>query len=247
MTGKTTEAPADGPFRQVSRETVSDAIVQQIVSLISTNALKPGDRLPPERSLCKTLGVGRTSLREALKPLMAMGVLEGRGSAGTFVAEDGAFLRKSLEWGLKFDPKTIDDLIETRMMLETHTAYWAASRATAENLASLEALQMSMQAAAGDPNTFRDLDMQFHLQIAAATHNSVVITLVTMLRRYFLAWMRERLTAGAIDPSGLIEVSLAQHQTIVDRLQARDSDGARSAMAAHIETASADLRAFAGQ
>jgi GntR family transcriptional repressor for pyruvate dehydrogenase complex len=236
--------PQGGKFSRVSSETLSDAIVQQIVHLISTDALKAGDRLPPERSLCKTLGVGRTSVREALKPLLAMGILERRGNSGTFVAEGGLFLKKTLEWGLKFDPKQVEDLIETRVMLETNTAYWAASRATAENLAELERHQAGMRASIDDPDAFRDFDIKFHLEIAQATQNSVLISLVNMMRQYFLAWIQERLSAGPIDTADLAWVSLFQHQAILDQLQAGDSAGARDAMAVHIDTASADLRTY---
>ncbi|MDA0239708.1 MAG: FadR/GntR family transcriptional regulator [Proteobacteria bacterium] len=222
---------------------MSDAIVQQIVDLISTNALKPGDRLPPERTLCKTLGVGRTSLREALKPLLTMGILEGRGSAGTFVAEGGQFLEKTLEWGLKFDPKQVEDIIETRMMLETHAAYWAAIRATPEDLSDMDQSLAVMRNSLNDVAVFRDADVKFHVQIAQATQNSILISLVNMMRQYFVSWIQERLSANPIGPTELAEISLIEHQAILDKIIERDGDGARNAMAAHIGTASTDLRA----
>ena len=239
--------PVDGfdseQFSQVSRETLSDAIVQQIVHLISTNALRPGDRLPPERTLCKTLGVGRTSVREALKPLLTMGILEGRGSAGTFVAQDGQFLEKTLEWGLKFNPKQVEDIIETRMMLETHSAYWAAIRATPGDLSDMKQSLAEMRASINDVEAFRDADVKFHVQIAQATQNSMLISLVNMMRQYFVSWIQERLSANPISATELAEISLTEHQAILDKFIERDGNGARDAMAAHIGTASTDLRA----
>jgi GntR family transcriptional repressor for pyruvate dehydrogenase complex len=228
---------------QVSRENLSDAIVQQIVHLISTNALKPGDRLPPERILCKTLGVGRTSVREALKPLLTMGILEGRGSAGTFVAQDGQFLEKTLEWGLKFNPKQVEDIIETRMMLETHSAYWAANRASPGDLSDMKQSMDDMRSSINDVEAFRDADVKFHVQIAQATQNSMLIGLVNMMRQFFLTWIQERLSASPINDTELAEISLSEHQAILDKILERDGDGARDAMAAHIGTASTDLRA----
>ncbi len=238
---KATPPETPAAFRQVSRETLSDVIVEQIVEMISSSALKPGDRLPPERELCKTLGVGRTSVREALKPLMAIGVLDRRGSAGTFVAKDGQFLEKALEWGLRVHPRRVDEIVETRMMLETHTAYWAASRATTENLTTLSDLQRQMYEAIDDRAAFRELDVRFHLEIAQATQNSIMITLVNMMRRYFLALMQERLSAGQTQTETLTRVSADQHQAILECLLARDANGAHDAMAVHIETASRDL------
>jgi GntR family transcriptional repressor for pyruvate dehydrogenase complex len=230
-------------FFQVSQGLLSDAIVQQIVDLISTNALKPGDRLPPERTLCKTLGVGRTSVREALKPLMTMGILERRGSAGTFVGQDGKFLEKTLEWGLKFNLKQVEEIIETRMMLETNTAYWAAIRATPENILNMKQSIIGMEGSINDANTFRDYDIKFHIQIAQATQNSMLISLVNMMRQYFVTWIEERLSANPIDARELAKISLSQHQKILDKIIKHDSNGARDAMAAHVEVAGIDLRA----
>ena len=230
-------------FSQVSRPLLSDAIVQQIVDLISTNALKPGDRIPPERVLCKTLGVGRTSVREALKPLLTMGILEGRGSAGTFVAQNGRFLEKTLEWGLKFNPKQVEDIIETRMMLETNAAHWAAIRATPENLSDMRQSVANMQASIDNPEAFRDYDIKFHMQIAEATQNSMLNSLVSMMRQYFRTWIQERLSANPINASELTQISLSQHEAILNKIIKRDSNGARDAMAIHIDTAGTDLRA----
>src|SRR5262245_7396404 len=96
----------------VTRTSLSDEIVQQIVDLISQKVLKPGERLPSERDLCKQFGVGRTSLREALRSLTVMGILDVRLGEGTFVSEGTAkYLEKTLQWGLLLDPKVIEDLI----------------------------------------------------------------------------------------------------------------------------------------
>jgi GntR family transcriptional repressor for pyruvate dehydrogenase complex len=80
------EILAVGEMRPVTRTSLSDEIVAQITELISREVLKPGDRLPSERELCKKFGVGRTSLREALRSLAVMGILDGRVGEGTFVS-----------------------------------------------------------------------------------------------------------------------------------------------------------------
>src|SRR5262245_59456553 len=117
-------------MKPVTRTSLSDEIVQQIIDLISREVLKPGDRLPSERELCKKFGVGRTSLREALRSLAVMGILDGRVGDGTFVSDSNSkYLAKSLQWGLLLDRKKVQDLIETRLMLESQTAFLAAQRA----------------------------------------------------------------------------------------------------------------------
>ena len=124
-------------MRPVQRTSVSDEIIAQIMDLIERNVLKPGDRLPPERELCKRFQVGRSSLREALRSLSMMGLLDGRVGEGTFVCDKGQYVERALQWGFLLDGKKLQDLSETRMMLESQNAYLAAERATAEDLAAI--------------------------------------------------------------------------------------------------------------
>ena len=238
-------ATAD-PFRHVVRETVSDAIVDQLVRLIADGTLKPGDRLPSERDLCKRFGVGRTSVREALKPLIAMGMLEGRVGSGTFVASDQQYLQRALEWGLLLDPEGKEDLVETRHMLETNAAHWAARRAGADNLAAIAATVEGMRATLDDRERFQTYDADFHFEIARATQNQILYRLVNLIRRQVQAWIGGRLTLSPDRAGELARISLAQHEEILAALRARDADGARAAMDRHIRTASADLRALMG-
>ena len=125
------EKHADSPMdemRPVTRTSLSDEIVEQIIDLISRDVLKPGERLPPERELCKRFGVGRSSLREALRSLAVMGILDGRVGDGTFVANNNKkYLEKILQWGLLLDRKTVEDLIDTRLMLESQTAFFGCA------------------------------------------------------------------------------------------------------------------------
>ena len=101
--------------------------------------LKPGDRIPSEKQLCQRFGVGRTSVREALRSLAVMGVLESHMGDGTFVTEDGSrFMERSFQWGLLLNPKIVENLVETRLMLESHTAYLAATRSTVEDLEQVQ-------------------------------------------------------------------------------------------------------------
>ncbi|MBT7550029.1 MAG: FadR family transcriptional regulator, partial [Gemmatimonadetes bacterium] len=121
-------------MRPVHRTSVSDDIVAQLTDLIARNVLKPGDRLPPERELCKQFGVGRSSLREALRSLSVMGILDGRIGEGTFVCDNSQYLERALQWGFRLDGKKLQDLSETRLMLESQNVFLAAERATETDL-----------------------------------------------------------------------------------------------------------------
>ena len=121
------KALAVDAMRRVHRNSLSDEIVEQIIDLISRGVLKPGERLPSEKELCLRFGVGRTTIREALRSMAVMGLLDGRVGEGTFVSGDSRkYLEKALQRGLLIDRKSVNDLVETRLMLESQTAYGAA-------------------------------------------------------------------------------------------------------------------------
>src|SRR5215467_9607799 len=134
-------------FTRVPRLSLSDHIVEQIADLIARGALKPGDRIPSEKQLCEKFGVGRTSVREALRSLAVMGVLQSHMGDGTFVATDASrFLERSFHWGLLLNSKVVEDLIETRLMLESHNAQVAAAKAREEDLVRMEESVSLMEA-----------------------------------------------------------------------------------------------------
>jgi len=231
-------------FTRIPRASLSDRIVEQMSGLISRGGLKAGERIPSEKQLGQRFGVGRTSVREALRSLAAMGVLETRMGEGTFVAGDaGPALERGFQWGILMNPKTVEDLVETRLMLESHTAYLAAGKATAQDMDMAEESIRRMQASLGDPQQYLEHDLQFHLTIARATQNSILQSLLSTTRGYLQAWIRETLSTASGDVSARrARLSIAEHKRIVRALRNRDSDGARQAMAAHILSSSADLK-----
>lgn len=242
MMQRQTEPPPE--FTRVPRASLSDHIVGQIADIISRGALKAGERIPSEKQLCLQFGVGRTSVREALRSLSAMGVLETRMGEGTFVAEDASrTMERSFQWGLLMNPKTVEDLVETRLMLESHTAYLAASKATAEDLEQVQDAIRRMQASLAKPEQYLEYDLQFHLTIARATQNSILQSLLSTTRGYLQAWIRETLSAASGEASAKrARLSIAEHKRILRALKSRDAGGARQAMAAHILSSSADLK-----
>lgn len=236
-------------MQPIVRVSLSDKIIEQIVDLIARNVLKPGERLPSERELCKRFGVGRSSLREALRSLAVMGILEGKVGEGTYVsANNNKYLEKAWQWGLLLDPQKVQDLLETRLMLEAQTAFWAAQRVSAEELEQIEMTLAGMAAAIDRPETYLENDVNFHLLIAQATHNSMLNSLLTMTRGYLQEWIKRSLIEpeeGANQKRA--ESSLAEHKRIVGALHQGNADQAREAMEAHILSSSLDLQAHITQ
>src|SRR5258708_32665252 len=171
---KKAQMPREKPFRAkirpIKKTSISDDIVDQIMSLIASGDLKPGQRLPSERELCKNFGAGRSSLREALRCLCIVGVLNARVGEGTSVAPDGGkFLGKIIEWRVVTEQHDIEDLMEARIALEGVTAANAASRGSEKDLLKLQDLLTKMDAALKDDKRFAALDLEFHVTLAEAS------------------------------------------------------------------------------
>lgn len=228
--------------RPIARTSLSEEIIAQIVDLIKRDVLRPGDRLPPERELCKRFGVGRSSLREALRSLSAMGVIDGRVGEGTFVSDNQQFVQKALQWGMLLNRKMVGDLIETRLMLESETAFWAAQRATEEDLRRIEHALSEMASALDDGALFLAADVRFHLAVAGATQNALLASLLEATRGYLQEWIERSLAEEGRAPDRA-RLSLAQHQRIAHALRLGDAQAARRAMVEHVLSSSEDLRA----
>lgn len=231
-------------FKPVPRTSLSDAIVEQLTGLIAREVLKPGDRIPSEKSLCQQFGVGRTSVREALRSLSVMGILESHAGEGTFVsANRDRYLERAFQWGLLLDRKAVEELVETRLLLESHTAYLAARHATREDLEALARAVEGMEISIADYKRFLDHDLRFHLQIAKATKNRILGNLLSTIRGYLQNWVEGLLSGDrAKNPAARAKLSITQHKAILRALKKRRPDEARRAMRAHILSSSKDLR-----
>lgn len=233
------EIPALQPVR---RRSLSDDIIDQLVDLIARDELTPGQRLPSERDLSQQLGVGRASLREALRSLAVMGIVEGRVGEGTFISKDSArYLEKSLRWGLLLDPKEINDLIETRTLLETQTASFAADRATPDDLERIAATLPALEHALGDADRFLEMDLAFHLAIASASQNQMLHHLLQLTRQHLQAWIIRSLENPSTSSDERARLSFQQHQEIHASIAAKDPEGSASAMRRHLLSSSQGL------
>ena len=221
-------------LRPVSRFTLSEQVATQIVSAISTGRWKPGDRLPSESELCLALHIGRLTLREALKSLAFVGVVHMRAGDGTYVADGPSkFLDRVFTHGLLNTEKDVDDLWETRMVLETELAALCAERATDSDRADLHRLigQMKEVTGPGREEQFLALDLQFHLSIAAYSKNQVLAQLLRTIREL----LRE-LIMKSLQVPGNLELAYAEHLAILEALEQRNPSNARKAMRHHLRT-----------
>ena len=226
----------------IARPTVTDQIVERITQFILDTGLRPGDKLPSERDLVARLGVGRSSLREAIKTLSAIGIVSVQIGDGMYVSGgQTAVLTRPLSWGLLLGDHSTREVIEARRIVEVELIGLAALRTTEDDLATIAARWEAMRAGFDDAATFTEADQNFHLAIAAAARNSVLYHVLDTLRHIIRIWIFKTFSEYPDRQPGFDE-----HAAIFAALQARDPDAARRAMADHLDAAGARLLLLLG-
>lgn len=209
---------------------LTDAALTKIKDLIASGELSPGQRLPPENELSAMLGLSRNSLREAVKALELINVLEVKRGNGTFVAElTGDQLREAIGFVLEIHASnSIEEILTVRRILEAQTAYLAASRITDDQLATL---RRTIEETDEDSiDSLVENDIEFHRTIAVAAGNSY---LAGILDAVSVNTRRARTWRG-LTQTGAIAKTMEEHRTILRALESRDSDTARAAMTVHL-------------
>lgn len=227
-------------IRPISKLSISDEIVDQIITLIADGDLMPGQRLPSERELCVRFGAGRSSLREALRCLSIVGVLNARVGKGTSVAANGdKFLSKIFEWRVISERHDIENLMEVRIGLESMAAARAARCRTAEDMQAIDALLLKMNAASDENKRFAALDVEFHLAIARASGNPLLLDMISTIRGQLVRGLSLVLSTPNAMP-----LSLKEHLRIVEAIRASDADTASDKMSTHLKSGLARYRSF---
>jgi GntR family transcriptional repressor for pyruvate dehydrogenase complex len=225
-----------GPIQSFSRTRLSDVVAEQIKSLISSGALRPGDRLPAERDLAMQLGVSRPSLREALIRLEADGYIATTGRGGFVVIELTApIISKPLAELLLQNPRASADILELRHGLESISTVYAAERATSSDWTRISKAFDELKACSlsDDRTHLAELDAAFHLAIADATHNIALVHVMHGIHTLIRESMRH--SHRLIDYDDAMERQLLnQHQAIHDAVVAGDAQKARRAAERHL-------------
>lgn len=217
-------------FEPVRKSAIAEEISARLLSLIQEKQLKPGDKLPPERELAATMQVSRPSLREALRALSMMNVLEIRQGDGAYVTSlEPALLVEHLDFVISLDDSTIHHLFEVRRILEAGIAGLAAQRATEQQLADLDALFHQSLDCRDDAVAFLQVDLAMHELMAEATGNPLLRRVMASMSRLGLA-SRSRTGAN----KSVRDRTVIDHRAIVAAIQARDPDAAVQAMLDHL-------------
>ena len=225
------------PFRPVTPEKLSSAVVRQVELLILRGILRPGERLPPERELAERLGVSRPSLREAIAELQESGLLSTRRGAGVYVADvlGSAFAPALVDLFGRHD-QAVFDYLSFRRDMEALAAERAARNASDTDLKVIQAIFDKMERAETKrrPEEEAQIDAQFHLAIIEASHNVVMLHMMRSmydLLRGGVFYNRQIMFRNPSSRATLLD----QHRAINAALQARDPGGARAAIETHLD------------
>lgn len=229
-------APQRNLFQPVRRSRVYEDIVRQIQDLIADRHLHPGDRLSGERELADALSASRQSVREALRVLDYIGVVEVRPGEGTFVATTPPTPLDPSLYSLFSERKFLLDLIEARRILEEGIVHLAARRATRDDLDAIEEFLKTREAELADGKHDVESDLAFHAMLAEATGNPVMLSAMRHLNEM---WLQTREKTGRKDTSP--HKALAYHRQILTAVRRRQPAAAWRLLRRHLEDVRAEI------
>jgi len=225
-------------------------VIDSIKGMIARGELKCGEKIPSERELAERFHVSRVPIREALKILEYMGILDSSRGDGTYVrnitVED---LIGKMDFALTATADTLIDLVEMRINLESFAAYRAATFRTAEDIEAIRSTILEMREAKKvlteneeNVDKLRRLSQQFHFELVKAAHNSVLISIYENL--YELLDISRQFT---IDSSGISYDSILAHEALLNKIVEKDAEGARESMEGHLAEVRIRLNAILSQ
>jgi GntR family transcriptional repressor for pyruvate dehydrogenase complex len=212
-------------------------IARRLVEFILSGQVEPGTRMPSERALAEAFGVGRSAMREALKALSLIGLVEVRQGDGTYLRKtNSALLPELIEWGLLLGEQRTMDLVEARQEIEVVIAGLAAKRRTEADLAELGSILERMERAPTIPD-FVDADVQFHLRLAEAAGNSALRDIHSSVQALLRTWI-----GRVVEASRDTRPSYEEHVPLLRAIEAGNVAEAQAAMASHMSSAANRLR-----
>lgn len=226
-------------YKVIQSSRLYEQIVQQIEESVQKGALKEGDQLPAERELAQQFGVSRTAVREAIRTLNEKGLVEALPGRGTFITSGASHsMRQSLDRILKSgQPNGTAWLVEFREILEPEIAALAATRAVEQDIAAMREAVRVMDEAQRDPGAFIEADLDFHLALAEAAANPMILSLIDSIVGLLREQRMQIFYIGGGPARGQ-----AHHKRILAAVERGDAQGAREAMYHHLLQVREDSR-----
>ena len=216
-------------FDPLSKPSIPEQIVAHFLTLIADGEMEENDRLPSERELCEQLGVGRSTLREGLRVLELMQVIEKR-SDGTFIRiQSENILKDAIDIDLSVRSINYFELIEIRTIIEREAASLAAQRATPADIARLRELCKDMEIRLNRVDEYAKVSTEFHLAIGRAAHNDVLSEIFESIRTTLFTYQTVNMRTRED-----IEQSYRQHLALTQAIADHDPRAAQLCMEGHL-------------
>jgi GntR family transcriptional repressor for pyruvate dehydrogenase complex len=222
----------DIDFAPVARNTVSEEIIKQVISMINTGKLRPGSKLPSEREMMEKFQVSRSSVREALHSLKMIGILETTPGAGTFVSNQmGMIAGGQLEWAALLGSQELQELIEVREPLEVQAAGLAAERASQEQIQEFKQAIDAFVTSKSDQEAFLAAELNVHMTLARISGNQTLFRIIQIFQDQLKDYRANHKIVFSNSTSAQVE-----YQDILVAIEAGDASAARDAMQRHLQT-----------
>ncbi|MCH6470069.1 FadR/GntR family transcriptional regulator [Sinomonas terrae] len=216
---------------------VAAEVAERLMGVFTNGQIAPGTRLPSERSLAASLGVGRSAIREALAALEILGIVIVRPGSGTYLRGGASeLLPRTLSWGLMLGEPRTRELAELRSGLEVQAAEQAAARISDESIERMAGFVATMNRSTEDFEAFKEADSAFHREIALASGNTVLEAILQSIRSLLRIWMDR----GLRDEERAAEAA-REHSAVFEAIRSRDPEAARRVMQQHMATATGRL------
>ncbi|MFJ7511275.1 FadR/GntR family transcriptional regulator [Peribacillus simplex] len=229
-------------YKKIKPKKIYEEVSDELYEMIRSGSLKPGEQLDSIQQLAENFQVGRPAIREALSALSSMGLIEIKQGEGTFVKTfDPTIMNQPLSAALLMDQDNIKHLLEVRKILESGTAEVAAKKRTEENLIELKERLFDMEKVSDDEELSDKADIAFHVAVANASQNELLITLMNHVSELMTEKMRDIRRIALYSEEMTLKQLYQQHVRIYDAIVTQDEDGARSAMLFHLQSVEESL------
>jgi GntR family transcriptional repressor for pyruvate dehydrogenase complex len=215
-------------FEKIKRSTLTEGVTSRIKEMIEKNNIRPGEKFPAERELAGMFGVGRSSVREALQVLHALGAVDRKQGIGTYLNRDAAQRLKKI--GTAPEKYTVMELVQARKIFEVQTAELAALNAGKEDILAIKTAydkhaELSHSKLSAEITA---LDYNFHRAVVEGAHNSFLLKMFDILRDHLISSNYAVLTKDKVD------ISLTYHKQIFQAIKAHDPQKAKAVMEEHL-------------
>ncbi|MBB5324966.1 GntR family transcriptional repressor for pyruvate dehydrogenase complex [Anoxybacillus tepidamans] len=234
-------------YKQIKPKKIYEEVAEAIFDMIKTGVLKPGDKLDSVQQLAENFQVGRAAIREALTALKAMGLIELKQGEGTYVREfDPVMLSFPISVAALMKKEDIAHLVEVRKLLEVGAAGVAARKWTEKDLEAMQyALQQMKQGIdVGDEELGEKADFLFHMAVATASQNPILVSLMNNVSEMMIETMRETRRIWLFSKQATSEQLLDEHMKIFEAIKDRDADAAQERMLQHLSNVERVLKKY---